>query len=374
MNERYFISSKKGKIKSISIYKYNFTTDLDKQNDQKVKFCKWLKMNPEILLYEIGESYFITFLPLTESKTWQYKFCKMESITPPFDNITLISNYLGHLIRNVYNQHFEQYLNHNTYVIDNLNLHPFHLLKCFDFNVEVFNDGDFFIHFLPVSKIVNSKDITSEYLINLRLKNENNSKTDNMLFNLVDCKYFKKQKFDLLDSDCSEKITEFVKDRKKVVATFDYHFVANYSPAIFGEITENTIKELSTSIDFLIPVSQLIVMPDFIELSDKPFSEIIINHLTKKTNLLIGNGKKVIEQKAAFYNGIYRPVSDKVVQPIIIDGLKIDMFIDLITKFNAGGNVEILNPIVFSSNEVIDISTFKQLKRIWTKTTLCNFY
>jgi hypothetical protein len=154
-----------------------------------------------------------------------------------------------------------------------------------------------------------------------------------------------------------------MKVRKRIIATFDYHFIANYSHKIFGEITENTIKELTSSIDFLAPISGLMELPDFIELHNKPFFEIGINRLANRNNLLIGSDKKVREQKAAFYNGIYQPVSDKVIQPITVDGVKTDLLNDLLQTFNQGGSIEILNTIKLSSNENIDTSVFKELKK-----------
>lgn len=363
MTNRYFISSRQGRIKSISIHKYNFSTDLDKQKDQKNKFCNWLRRNPDILLYDLKESCFFTYLPMDEKKTWQYNFDSIDSIEPPFDNTSLISNYLGQLLRNLYNRHFEQYLNQNTFVIDNLELSPFHLLKCFQYNIEVFPDGEFYIHFLPVSKIVSSTDITNTYLLNLKNGNENNSHTDSMVFSMVECKYFRRRKFDLLDKHCIEKAHKFMENRKRIIATFDYHFVANYSPKIFGKITENTIKELAPSIDFLAPISDLIELPDFIELHDKPFYEVSIDHLANRNNLLIGSDKKVKEQKAAFYNGIYQPVNDKVIQPVAVDGVSTNLFKELIEKFNQGGSIQILDTIELSSSDRIDASIFKDLKK-----------
>lgn len=379
MNERHFITSKKGKVNCIPIYKYEFTPELNNQKTQKERFCNWLKRNPEILLYDLSETHFSTYLKLKENenwkfdftkknfglkdKPWQYKFIKKNEIKPPFKNTPLVSTYLSQLLKSLFNKHFEQYLNNNTFVLDNLDLTPFHLLKCFQFNIEVFEDGEFYIHFLPVSKIVSATNITNTYLQKLRSSNENNSHTDKMTFSIVECKYFRRRKFDILDKHCIEKVEKFIKGREKTIATFDYHFVANYSPNIFGEITENTTKELTPSIDFLAPISKLVEFPDFIELHDKPFFEIKIDKLSNRNNLLIGNDKKVKEQKAAFYNGIYQSVHNKVIQPISVDGILLNKFKELINKFNQPGSIQILDTIELSSNDRIDISIFKELRK-----------
>lgn len=377
MNERYFITSKKGKINCIPIYKYEFTSELNNQKSQKEKFCNWLKQNPKILLHDLNETHFSTYLQLKETwkldfiklklgiidKPWQYKFIKKNEIKPPFKNTPLVSTYLSQLLKNLFNKHFKQYLNHNTFILQNLDLSPFHLLKCFQFNIEVFEDGEFLIHFLPVSKIVSSTNLTNTYLQKLRIGNENNSHTDKMSFNIIECKYFRRRKFDLLDKHCIEKAQKLMKYGERIIATFDYHFVANYSPEIFSKITENTTRELTPSVDFLAPISELVEFPEFIELHDKPFLEIKVDQLANRNNLLIGNNKKVKEQKAAFYNGIYQPVHNKVIQPISVDGVQLDKFTNLIDKFNQSGSIQILDSIKLSSNDKIDISIYKKLKK-----------
>lgn len=300
---------------------------------------------------------------MDKKKTWQYNNDRIDSIEPPYDNTSLISKYLGQLLRNLYNQHFEQYLNQNIFVIDNLELSPFHLLKCFQYNIEVFPDGEFFIHFLPVSKIVSSTDITNTYLLNLKSGNENNSHTDSMIFSMVECKSFRRQKFDILDKHCIQKAHKFMENRKHIIATFDYHFVANYSPKIFGEITKTTIKKLEPSIDFLAQISDLIELPDYIVLHKKPFYEISIDHLANCNNLIIGNNKKVKEQKASFHNGIYQPVCGKVIQPVAVDEVSTDLFRELIEIFNQRGSIEILDTIELSSSDRPDASIFMDLKK-----------
>lgn len=362
MTDECFISSRQGRIKSISIHKYNFSPDLNKQKIQKEKFTNWLRRNPDILLCDLKESCFFTYLPLDEKKKWQYDFDNINSIKPLFDNTPRISNYLGQLLRNCYKQHYQQYLNRHTFFNDTIELAPFQLLKCFQYNIEVFSDGEFYIHFLPVSKIVSSTDITNTYLLDLKNDNESNSHTDNMIFSMVDCKDFKRRKFDLLDKHFIEEAHKFMENRKRVIATFDYHFVANYSPKIFGKITEKTIKKLDPEINLLIPISNRIKLPDFVNIHKKPFYKISIDHIAKRNNLLIGSGKKVKEQKAAFYNGIYQPVNDRVIQPVAVDGVKTELFKELVGKFNQGGSVQILDTIELSSSDRIDISIFKELK------------
>lgn len=159
------------------------------------KFCSWLKRNPEIILHNLQETFFTTYLPL-EEETWQYNFSGIEQTEPPFDNTSLISYYIGELCRNFYKRQFRQFFKENTFIIDKMELSQFNLLKCFHFNIEVFTDGEFFIHYSPISKIVSSTKVTKDLIINLQNENQNNSNTDYMKFSLVENKLYKRFRFE----------------------------------------------------------------------------------------------------------------------------------------------------------------------------------
>lgn len=359
---RYFISSRHGRIKSIPIHKYNFSSEVNRQADIKSGFRNWLKRNPEILLHELNDDCFFTYTPMSETNNWQYDFIQSEAISPPFENTPLISSILGQIIRDFYKSLYKQYLNHNTFVIDKIELAPFKLLKCFQFNIEVFKDGEFYIHFLPVSKIVSAKIVTRDFLTILQKGNENASNSDEMEFSIVEYKKIIRRKFDLFDSEFLEKSNKFIAKHKNVIGTFNYYFVSNYSPSIFGELTKNTLKELVPSIDFLEPISGSLELPEFIELHNRPFYEISIDDLANSKNLVVGNNKRVNLQSAAFYNGIYQPVNDKIIQLVTVGDVKTELFVELIEKFNQGGSVEILDAIKLSPSRPIDISVFEKLK------------
>ena len=184
-----------------------------------------------------------------------------------------------------------------------------------------------------------------------------------MVFSIIELKNYRRNKINLCDKDFFEKSELFLKEKNKVVGTFDYHFVANYSPAIFKEITENTFKDLSPSIDFLIPISKLIVLSDFADLDMKPFSGINIGKLANHNNLVVGNNIKVNQQSAAYHNGMYKQVHDKIIQPVSIDEYKIDLFDGLLKTFNPIGNIKVLNTIKILSSQNIEMTIFNELKK-----------
>lgn len=147
------------------------------------------------------------------------------------------------------------------------------------------------------------------------------------------------------------------------MATFDYHFLANHSPDLFGTISELSKRELSNSVASMIPVSETLTLPDFIELNSKPFYKVEVSQLANANNLQIGNNMKVKEQKAAYYNGIQKPIENGIFQPVTIDGYTLSSIEELISRFNSGGTFQLLKPINISSKDDLNLESFKELKQ-----------
>ena len=61
-----------------------------------------------------------------------------------------------------------------------------------------------------------------------------------MEFSVVNTDKFYRRKLDLLDKELNSLIDEELKDNNKFMATFDYHFLANYSPELFQTTPERT--------------------------------------------------------------------------------------------------------------------------------------
>jgi hypothetical protein len=371
-----FITSRWGRPTHFGVSEYFFTPELNQQEEQKAKFCNWLKKNPDIHLYQLTENSFSTFNKLNTKKgEWQYNTNPtFQSITSPFENTSLVSTYLGKLLRDLYSQQYEQFLNKNIFVVHKLERGLFQLLKCVEFNVEVFPNGEFLIHLIPSSKIIGSAPVSEGYLRSLITSNQNNKEADNMVFRLIDRKRFKSRKFDLLDDDCLPKVETFIQKRKNIIASFDYHFVANHSPNTFGWINENTSRDLKSSVEFLIPISQMINLPGSIDLHDKPFFEVEANNPIVDKNLLVGGNKRVNLQSAAYHDGIYQPVNGKIIQPVVVGNMKIDLFYELLMRFNKHGSSSVKDPIYIPSNEDVDKEPFEALIRKYGRNfLLCIF-
>lgn len=271
-----------------------------------------------------------------------------------------------------------------------------------------------------------------------------------MEFSLVNAEKFYRKKIDLLDKDLTKKLDDILKDNAHFIATFDYHFLANYSPDIFGKVIENTSKNLKNAIKFINPVLDNINFPDFLKLSEEKYFKVNVLELETKNNLLVGSQSENITihsktqtkfglrleytrndiatdelitiflkkenlieqinkftlpltlkakveqqegwkhpyitklftnpndihsksnvQSACFYNGIYKPVSDWNILPIVCDNLNISIFKELVTTFNKGSsNFNVLPSITIDKNGEINREQVEEIIRTQTSKTM----
>ncbi|MFD2569224.1 Piwi domain-containing protein [Spirosoma soli] len=360
------VTSKTGILNQISIHKYAFSEEYKTNSDKRNKFISWLEHQ---CLYELAEDYFTLLQPLQSKSNSQYEHLQSVYIAPPFANTTKISSYLGHLLRTNLSSFYKQFLNYNTFVVEGVNFLPFKLLKAFEFNIEVFTDGVFLIHFLPVSKIVSNTQLTSVYLNNLKTALVTSNVGD-LEINVISLDKFKSRKFRIIED--FDRITQLTSGGK-YVGTFDYHFLATFSPEIFAKITECTVKEINKSLHFLREVMQKVKLPDFIEFSStKEFTKIDTNIYSNQSNLLIGGNFACKEHKAAFYKGVFQPVNGKCILPVYAgSNIKLNMFEELFGVFNQGGaDIQILQPIQLQPEENSFIDFIKSLRTKYKENLL----
>lgn len=288
MTEAY-LTTRKGFIDCLTIYRYDYLDWVLADSAKKEKLNIWLKRKSGFSLYSIEDTCFYTLEKLPEEQERQYRISKSKKISAPYTNTQLISNYIGKLLRNELSKYYRQYLNQNIFEVESVDLKPFRLVKAAEFNIELFPSGHYLIHFSPTSKIVSNKQaIDKEYISFLRISNKNNSKTSEMSFSLVNNEKFFRKRVDLLDKELNAEIDKLLTDGSSFLATFDYHFIANYSPDLFGKVTENTLKDIKKTVWFLNPVLEKICLPDFLQLSPEKFLKINLVELDNQQNLLVG--------------------------------------------------------------------------------------
>ena len=438
-----FLTTRKGFVDNITLVRYDYLDWVIADQIKKDKLKYWLEKKSGFLLYNIEDTCFFTFTKLLEESTTQYRINGSKTITAPFSNTQLISNLIAKLLISELSKHYKQYLNQNIFTIETVDLYPFQLLKAIEFNIEVFPTGYYLIHILPVSKIVSSKSsVDKSFISHLKTTNKNNSNTNEMQFSLVNTEKFYRRKIDLLDKELNKIIEEILIDNANFIATFDYHFLANYSPNLFGEVTKITSKNLKNVIQFINPVLDNFKLPDFLKLSEEKYFKVNILELETRNNLLIGSQSEnitlhsknttqygirieytrddhapdelisiypkneVLEQltkltlplslkakvekkdswknsyitklflnpndvhsksnvqSACFYNGIYKPVSNWNILPIVCDNLNIEIFRELIVIFNKGSvNFNVLSPITIDNNTNINPEQVQEIIR-----------
>jgi len=288
-----FLTTRRGFVDSITIARYDYLEWVNANQTTKEKLKHWLEKKSGFLIYDIEDTCFFTFFKLADESTKQYRINGSKTIKAPFNNTQLISNLIATLLKVELSKHYKQYLNKNIFTIEIVDLHPFYLLKGIEFNIEVFSSGHYLIHILPVSKIVGSKSpVDRTYISYLSATNKKNSDTDSMLFNLVNKEKYFRQKVDLLDKELNKKLESIITENSNFIATFDYHFIANYSPELFGKVTENTSKNLKNAIKFIDTVLDKFKLPDFLNLSQDRYFKVNILELENKNNLLVGSNSE----------------------------------------------------------------------------------
>ncbi len=435
-----YLSSKSGHIHEISLYRYDFESHITSDNFKFNNLKR--RLEKACIIYDITNTCFFTFDKLKDDMTEDYRLNGSKVMSTPFANTQLVSRLLATILKKQMLIHFKQFLNYNTFIIESQSISPFTLLKCVEFNIEVFSDGNYFIHAIPVSKIISeSNPIDKYYLFKLKSSNQNNSNLDRMEFHLIHSRSFYRKKLDLLDDKIQVLADEILNKDGDFLASFNYEFIASFSPEVFGEIHERSSKEIKSSLILVKQFLEKITMPSSFNLSEDVFKKVTLNEPLNKSNLLVGKVSELVtihsktptqyglrieytrdelskelpidnfiknidlendilglelpktlrviikekeywkkpyiskivkenshehalvsNQAASFYHGIYKPVLNGTILPIIFGDLDIGLFIELLNIFNKGGkNLKVLDPIVIEKNEEIDINEINAL-------------
>lgn len=347
---QYFITSKYGQIKEIKTYSYKFSNSLLNNSNESVlpKFKNWLVKNLSNHVVSINNEGFGLHNQLEDG--WQYHLINEKSLQTPFENTQAVSSYIGEIIRANFNEKFEQYLNRNIFTVKTISLEYVELHKCISFNIEVFEEGDFFVHFLPTTQITSPKSIDIGYINSL--KNNLDSNLSDIRITLVNPENYRRKTIDLTDNEAIKIARDFIEKNENVICTFNYNTLSNISTDDYGKVTEETIKDLDTSIYFLQDVISKTQFDERFNFQEKCFFKIQQSHLDEKPNLSIGQNKIVRKASAAYYNGIFQPVNNKTLIPLVIDGKgHQDKILELFHIFNKEGDLKINESITIDSKE-----------------------
>jgi hypothetical protein len=361
----HFLTSRYGRFNRIKLYYYKFSKRLTENQQVRNTFLNWLKSNLEVVLLRVESNYFVTFNELPVNA--QYELSGNADLVFPFENTQLLSSYLSLLIRKHYSASFFQYLNKNIYAFTKTEFHPFSMLKCFSFDVEMFSDGRFFVHYQIQSKIVSNTFVDVPFLNSLcySLRGSDNINKQDII--LVDRYNRFRQRFNLLDRKNVEEAMDFIRvsetRKQEILGTFSIAFLRNYSSDIYADFVAASRPSLSESVKLAVQFSNGLHLPDFIQLNDSPIFSVTNPRKPRlDRNLMIGNGFDAREQKAAFYNGVFRPSHKSVILPIEIGGDFSESFVELLGRFNTNGSTVILPPFKYSAELGWPLSALLDLK------------
>jgi hypothetical protein len=283
------LSTRKGKIKSLVLYDYRFENHLLKVPFKLENHKKWVSRQSEIEEFDFTPNGVRLVREVNDPGKFLLVFKSNEFIEPPFPNTSLVSGIIAGLLSNHFSKSYKQFENKNIFIVESNGHSPFLLLKCFEFNVEVFENGEFYIHFLPVSKIVSEVNpITTDYFKEL-LKRQNTSKLpDDLTFSLVNQQKYFRKRFDLLDPKVWEHLNDTLIQDPNYAASFDYHFLAGFDPEIFGGLAEDAQKELEPSVRFIHNILKEVELPENFNLDSSTFLDSEKSKLLLEKNLRVG--------------------------------------------------------------------------------------
>ncbi len=214
-------------------------------------------------------------------------------------NPSLESKKIGSILRADFDSRYKS-IGKNTYVVSEKDYYPFCALKCFEFHVEVFASGNYFIHFYPATKFISSvRPIHVKYIHDLKRIAGSNTVGIFSVKDIFHCTLIKTNNLDLLQEDVSVK--------KDLYLTFTAEFISECSPAISKLIYKEAQKTLEYTVGFLerilVEVENLNQIPG---LQRGPV-EIEVQNLNRNDNLLVGSGEcveMVVKDKAMTRYGL----------------------------------------------------------------------
>jgi len=317
------------------------------------------------LVRSIGKDVFSTYNPMAEPNA-QYKLINTKIINPPFEHTTIISEYLNRNFKNQFSATYKQYRNENTFIIDDIKAGDFKLLNCFCYNIELFEDGRFLVHFLPTSRVITDVPLTIELF--RKYKSLVSPIKSGLFLNLVDSESSKSRKI-FFGQDNDESIfRNTIQSWKTVFATVDFELLAAVSPKSFQNILLESKTNISSGIKALLAPAALPKSGEGIKLYDKAFLPIKVNQSNSSNNLMIGDNKKASKLSATYYSGIYSAVSNKNILPVIF-GVKTNelaYFKNLISNhFNKNGTISWHDAVYFPVDSVdadIELKILSEIK------------
>jgi hypothetical protein len=355
------ITSRYGKIEFVKIYTYQYSPKLLKQKQIKLNLISWLNAKKSLQLFRFTSNGFDTLSPMPDDN-WQYNFMGIKQESPPYTHIATYSQYLSQLyhdqLSGIYKKSGPDYIYAQVVNAD------FRLDLCFNFNVELFDDGRFLIHFSAMSHI-NLAHPNIQNIIHIIKTLQNSNDQYFPKFQVVDVNSNRSKTVFPLSKQSMDEHDKFIHRFPDIRYSFDYEFMGQYFPKTLSTFMERSKINLTTIGPILTKASMNLDTIDGIKLYEMPLLPIKLKAVKPEMNLMIGSDKTVSKLSASFYSGLFYPVKNGIILPVVYTNdnhilQKTKQLID--NQFNVNGNITWLPAHVLAHN-VEDLSAIAVLKK-----------
>lgn len=344
-----YITSRYGRLNSIAVYQYRYTGALNQNSPQKQKFIHWLTKNPDLAWFGFIENGFETTEPMPVSDS-QYILTQSRTLIPPYDPLEKISAFLNRKLDSIFKDRYKKF--RQIYILDSLTEGVFCIHKGFTYNVEIFEDGRFLIHFSAQSAITHQGKKELDHILSSVIFKAQNASLDNIPFTLHDLNTRNRRTIYPLHRTASEDLKKFQRKFGRAQASFDYEFVNEYYPEHTVRLINGSKLRIQDTVLDLGKVSAELREIAGIQMDPSPFLSVRIRTPAPPANLKIGSGKLVSKLSAIYYEGFINPVKDRMCLVLThrADPRCLDQFTKLVDQhFNRSGKLEWLRTLGFES-------------------------
>lgn len=358
-----FLTSRYGKINSLSLHEYKFNSSMYGDNKYRETEIKILKSQCASQLFKFVKGGFQTLTEIA-NKPHVYKKTKSFHLHPPFQNIPKLSLWLKAFFDNQLKNEYK--IHENIYILEEKPIGFFNIVKGFDFNIELFGDGRFLIHFFQVSKITLQKQNFKSFIWTLRSIEKESSRVST---------------FNFYNSTKSTRTTIYPNDEKSLDylmaiqekepaghVTVNMHFLKEWFPNNINSIIKTTKPNINIVIPHLENAAKVLEADAQMRLYEKPHLPFTSIKIQPEMNLIIGGKKKVSKLSALYYNGALIPVNVGTILPLIYtqnihSTFSLSKIINLINqRFNIKGDIKWL-PSINVKHQNIESDQLKEIVR-----------
>lgn len=295
----------------MSVHRYRLSGFVIKDNNKRVQLRKWLQEDPGRGFLEMNKVSFEAVVMLTDTDG-RFSYEGPRTIAVSENNTHYISRLLGAIFTGQWTKKFSSY--NGFFILKENNKGDFIYRKGFIFNIEVFPDGRFLVHFTYRSAVsLVSRNVFE--LISMVKKTSDSVAKDHFVI-LYDKASGKKITIKPCGDDAVAMANRFTKQYPEYEINLDYRFLAFYFPTQMG-FASGYHKNRIYTVEDLKSASQ--AMDDFTGIRLYKQDHLAINpeKIMPAANLKVGKNEIVQKLSQTYHSGIYLPARGYTVVPLV---------------------------------------------------------